>query len=158
MTINRARNVLAIAWGAGSLPLLILVSIQTYNDMYGVGEDSDKGLLWIFPLVLPVFGMIVGAMSVSQTQVDNLTLSSVNFFWLTLLLIVVYFVILYSAMLIGLHNLSPSSTSRDWTNIISKSSWILGTLQWVITIALTKFFIENIRPESAPKRSSRRSE
>jgi hypothetical protein len=153
MTVKTARNALSLAWGAGSFPLLILVSIQTMTHRYGAGLEWDKGMLWIFPLVLPVLGMIGGAISVGENASDNLPLSSVNSFWFTLVLIIVYFIILYSSMLIGFHIVGDMTDAKEasdeWTFIISSSSWILGTLQWVITIALTKFFIENIRPQSA---------
>lgn len=146
MKIKKARAALSWAWVAGALPLLIIVTLQTFNHEYGTGKDWDKGALWIFPLVLPVLGTIVGAVSVGHNESDELDLSSTNTFWLTIILIVAYFVILYSSMIVGLRR--ATDKGNEWDFIISASSWILGVFQWVISIALTKFFIEHIRPSA----------
>jgi hypothetical protein len=143
MTIKTARALLSATWVAGSVPLLIIVALQTFNQVYGAGENWDKGALWIIPLILPVLGMVVGALSVGHNESDELKLSSVSSFWVTMILVVVYFIILYGSMIIGVSG--ASYRHNNWNFIISASSWILGNLQWVISIALTKFFIENIR-------------
>jgi hypothetical protein len=146
MRVKTARAILSATWVGGSVPLLILVAIQTLDGVYG--KDSDKGALWIIPLLLPVLGMICGALSVGHVQSDDSPLSSVSFFWITMTLIVAYFIILYSSMIIGWGDFPDEHV--PWDSIISKSTWILSSLQWVISITLTKFFIENIR--LGPKR------
>jgi hypothetical protein len=143
MTVRTARTALSAAWFVGSVPLFLLVALQTVRHVYGTGENWDKGALWIMPLLLPVLGTIVGALYVGHNESDDLRLSSTNSFWLTFVLIVVYFVILYGSMITGINAASPER--NDWTSIISSSTWILGNLQWMISFALTKFFIEHIR-------------
>jgi hypothetical protein len=142
MKVKTARSVLSTTWVVCSLPLIAIVALQGLNQVYGDPQDWDKGLMWIMPLLFPVLGTVVGSMSVGPNEVDGFEISSNSAFWLTMLLSLVYFAILYYAIIVG----SLKYKHENWTFIMRYTGWFLGTFQALISIALTKFFIENIRP------------
>jgi uncharacterized membrane protein len=151
MKVKTARTILSITWVVGSVPLILFVALQGLNQVYGDSESWDKGWLWIMPLLFPILGTIIGSWSVGHNEVDSLQISSNSAFWLTMLLSLVYFAILYAGMVIGAIVFEHS----NWNFVMRSTGWFLGTFQALISIALTKFFIENIHP--APQaRISRR--
>jgi hypothetical protein len=142
MKVKTARAMLSVTWITGSVPLIIVIALQSINN--GDEKNWDKEWLWIMPLLFPVLGTIVGSWSVGHNEVDNVEISSTSAFWLTMLLSIVYFIIFYGGIIIG----SVTTTARhsNWDFIIRSTGWFLGTFQALISIALTKFFIENIHP------------
>ncbi|MDQ6701912.1 MAG: hypothetical protein M3Z96_01795 [Pseudomonadota bacterium] len=147
MKIKTARSMLSMTWIIGSVPLIIVVALQAFNQVYG-RENWDKGWLWIMPLLFPILGTIIGSWSVGENEVDDFEVASTSVFWMTMLFSVVYFAILYGGMIIG----AVTYKHSEWDYIMRASSWFLETLQVLIAIALAKFFIENIRP---PRPSTR---
>jgi hypothetical protein len=142
MKIKTARSMLSITWVIGSVPLFIVIPLQTFNQVYGGEQNWDKGWLWIMPLLFPILGTIIGSWSVGENEVDDFEVASTSVFWMTMILSVVYFAILYGGMVIG----AVTYKHSNWDYIIRASSWFLETLQVLIAIALANFFIENIRP------------
>ncbi len=142
MKIKTARSLLSIIWVICSLPLIIIVTLQSLNQVYGGAEDWDKGWLWIMPLLFPVLGTIIGSWSVGRNDSDDLQIASNSVFWLTMLLSFVYFVIFYGGVIIG----SLVYRHSNWDFIMRSTGWFLAMFQTLISIAITKFFIENIRP------------
>jgi cellobiose-specific phosphotransferase system component IIC len=144
--VKAARSLLSVVWVVGSVPLIVIVALQSFNQVYGDMENWDKGWLWIMPLLFPVLGTIIGSWSVGHNESDNLEISSGATLWLTVLLSAVYFVIFYSALITG----SLVYKHNNWDFIMRSTGWFLGMFQALITIALTKFFIENIHPAPSP--------
>ena len=142
MKIKTARSSLSILWVVGSLPLIVIVALQSLNQVYGGAETWDKGWLWIIPLLFPVLGTIIGSWTVGRNENDDMPISSGSAFWLTMLLSGVYFVIFYGGLIIG----SLVYQHTNWDFIIRSTEWFLSVFQALISIAITKFFIENIRP------------
>jgi uncharacterized membrane protein len=142
MKVKTARSTLSITWVIGSVPLIVVVALQSLNQVYGDQQSWDKGWLWIMPLLFPVLGTIIGSWSVGHNKVDNLEIASIAAFWLTMLLSLVYFIVLYGGLIIG----AVVYNHSNWDFIMRSTGWFLGTFQLLITIALTKFFIENIHP------------
>jgi hypothetical protein len=142
MRIKTARTMLSVTWIGGSAPLIVVVALQSLGKVYGGSDAWDAGWLWIMPSLFPIMGTIVGSWTVGQNKADDLQVSSSSIFWMTMLLSSVYLGILYGAIVIGVivyeHN--------QWPFIIRSTTWFLVSFQWLITTALTKFFIENIRP------------
>jgi hypothetical protein len=129
-------------WVGLSLPLIIIVTLQSLNQVYGDAQNWDKGWLWIMPLLFPVLGTIIGSWSVGRNDSDNQLIASGSAFWLTMLLSIVYFVILYGGIITG----SLVYKHSNWDFVMRSTGWFLAIFQMLISIALTKFFIENIRP------------
>ena len=96
-------------------------------------------------LLFPMLGTIIGSWSVGRNEIDNTEISSGAAFWLTALLSLAYFVILYGGIITG----SLVYEHSNWDLIMRSTGWFLGTFQALIMIALTKFFIENIHTEDA---------
>ena len=152
MKVKDARSRLSVLWVAGSLPLIVIVALQSFNLVYGGADSWDKGWLWIMPLLFPMLGTIIGSWSVGRNEIDNTEISSGAAFWLTVLLSLAYFVILYGGIITG----SLVYEHSNWDLIMRSTGWFLGTFQALIMIALTKFFIENIHVEDtgpAPTRN-----
>ena len=82
-------------WVVGSLPLIVIVTLQSLNQVYGGPDNWDKGWLWIMPLLFPILGTIIGSWSAGRNESDDLEIASSSVFWLTMLLSCVYFVIFY---------------------------------------------------------------
>jgi hypothetical protein len=143
--VKTARSSLSILWVVGSLPLIVIVTLQSLNQVYGDAQNWDKGWLWIMPLLFPVLGTIIGSWSAGPNESDELNVSSGSAFWLTVLLSSVYFVILYGGLIIG----SLVYKHTNWDFIMRSTGWFLSVFQALISIAITKFFIENIRPAAA---------
>jgi uncharacterized membrane protein len=143
MRVKTARSILSSTWLVLGLPLIVIVGLQGLNQVYGDPQDWDKGLMWVMPLLFPVLGTIVGSWSVGRNEVDDLHISSHSAFWLTLLLSLAYFAIFYYAIIVG----AVKYKHENWTFIMRYTAWFLGSFQFLISIALTKFFIENIRPD-----------
>jgi hypothetical protein len=143
--VKTARSSLSILWVVGSLPLIVIVTLQSLNQVYGDAQNWDKGWLWIMPLLFPVLGTIIGSWSAGPNESDELKVSSGSAFWLTVLLSSVYFVILYGGLIIG----SLVYKHTNWDFIMRSTGWFLSVFQALISIAITKFFIENIRPAAA---------
>jgi hypothetical protein len=149
MKVKMARTILSVTWVAGSAPLIVVVALQGLGQVYGEPgqrlEHWDDGWLWMMPLLFPILGTIVGSWTVGQNKVDDFKVSSSSVFWLTILLSIVYLGILYAGIVIGVivyeHN--------QWPFIMRSTGWFLVSFQWFITTALTKFFIENIRPDTS---------
>ena len=141
MKVRTARSVLSITWVVASVPVILIVSFQGFNQVYGP-DNWDKGWLWIMPLLFPVLGIILASWSVGHSQYDNLEMSSNYVFLLTMLLSCVYFVILYAGIIAG----SLVYRHSNWDFIMRSTGWFLSVFQALISIAITKFFIENIHP------------
>lgn len=141
MKVRVARRALSYTWVAGSLPPLLLVALLTFNEVY---QEPDQGLLWLSPLLFPILGTIIGSSSwsIGYNETDDFDIESTSVFWLTLLLSIVYLVILYVGMALGVFAFRNS----NWNYIMRATGWLLGSFQWLISSALTNFFIENIRP------------
>jgi hypothetical protein len=148
--VKAARSLLSIVWVAGSVPLIVIVALQSLNQVYGV-DNWDKGWLWIMPLLFPMLGTVIGSWSVGRNKIDTAEISSGAVFWLTILLSLAYFVILYGAIITG----SLVYQHSNWDLIMRSTGWSLGMFQALISIALTKFFIENIHIEDANPAPSR---
>jgi hypothetical protein len=128
-------------WVVGSVPLMVIVAFQSFNQVYGL-ENWDKGWLWIMPLLFPILGIIFASWSVGHSQYDDLEMSSNYVFWLTMMLSFVYFVIFYGALIIE----SVVYRNSNWDFIMRSTEWFLTVFQALISVAITKFFIENIHP------------
>jgi cellobiose-specific phosphotransferase system component IIC len=143
MKIKTARSVLSITWIVGGSISLLIVVLQTFLEVYGdASQNWDKGLQWIMPLLFPVLGTIIGSWSVGENEVDEFPVSSTPVFWLTMFLSIVYLAILLSGIVIG----AVVYHHTHWDNIMRSTGWILSVFQAFISVALAKFFIENIRP------------
>ncbi len=142
MKVKTARSSLSILWVVGSLPLIVIVTLQSLNQVYGGPDNWDKGWLWIMPLLFPILGTIIGSWSAGRNESDDLEIASSSVFWLTMLLSCVYFVIFYGGLITG----SLVYRHENWDFIIRSTGWFLSVFQALISIAITKFFIENIRP------------
>ena len=94
------------------------------------------------PLLFPILGTIIGSWSAGRNESDDLEIASSSVFWLTMLLSCVYFVIFYGGLITG----SLVYRHENWDFIIRSTGWFLSVFQALISIAITKFFIENIRP------------
>lgn len=94
MKIKTARSMLSITWVIGSVPLFIVIPLQSFNQVYGDEQNWDKGWLWIMPLLFPILGTIIGSWSVGENEVDDFEVASTSVFWMTMILSVVYFAIL----------------------------------------------------------------
>ena len=150
--VKGARSFLSVMWVAGSLPLIVIVALQSFNQVYGGADSWDKGWLWIMPLLFPMLGTVIGSWSVGRNKIDTQEISSGSVFYLTVLLSFTYFVILYGAIITG----SLVYEHSNWDLIMRSTGWFLGMFQALIMIALTKFFIENIHIEDtdpAPTRN-----
>jgi hypothetical protein len=146
MKVKAARSLLSVVWVVCSVPLIVIITLQSLNKVYGNADNWDKGWLWMMPLLFPVLGTIIGSWSVGRNESDNLEISSSAAFWLTMLLSCVYFIIFYGGLVIG----SLVYKHGDWDFIMRSTGWFLGMFQALISVALTKFFIENIHPAPAP--------
>jgi hypothetical protein len=142
VTIRAARSALSAMWVILSLPLFVVVSLQSMNQVYGDAQSWDKGWLWIMPLLFPVLGTIIGSWSVGRNDNDDQVMASGSPFYLTMLLSGVYFMILYGGIITG----SIVYKHGNWDFIMRSTGWFLSMFQMLISVALTKFFIENIRP------------
>ncbi len=71
MRVKEARSRLSVLWVAGSLPLIVIVALQSFNQVYGGADSWDKGWLWIMPLLFPMLGTIIGSWSVGRNEIDN---------------------------------------------------------------------------------------
>jgi hypothetical protein len=97
--VRTARSVLSIMWVIGSVPLILTVSLQGFNGVYGL-DNWDKGFLWIMPLLFPILGIIIASWTAGHSQYDDLDMSSNYVFWLTMILSLVYFMILYAGIIV----------------------------------------------------------
>ena len=143
MKIKTARSSLSIIWVVGSVPIILIVNLQTLNQTYGDAQNWDKGWMWIMPLIFPTLGSIIGSWSVGDNKVDNLEVASKSAFVLTVILSVLYLSTMYSGLIVG----SVSYRHSNWDYVIRATNWFLTAFQGLLSIALTKFFIENIRPK-----------
>jgi hypothetical protein len=139
--VRTARSVLSITWVIGSVPLILIVALQGFNQVYGP-DNWDKGWLWIMPLLFPVLGIILASWSVGHSQYDDLDMSANYVFWLTMILSFVYFMILYAGIIVEVVVYRHS----NWDFIMRSTEWFLAVFQALISVAITKFFIENIHP------------
>lgn len=146
MKVKAARSLLSVVWVVGSVPIIVIIALQSLNQVYGDAENWDKGWLWMMPLIFPVLGTIIGSWSVGRNESDSLEISSSAAFWLTMLLSCVYFIIFYGGLIIG----SLIYKHSNWDFIMRSTGWFLGMFQALISVALTKFFIENIHPAPTP--------
>jgi hypothetical protein len=152
MKIRAARATLSVTWVIGSVPLLIIVALQTFNGVYG--KEWDKGWLWIMGLLFPVLGSIIGSWSVGKNEEDNFEVASSSIFWMTMIMSLVYFAILWggiiSAFIIDKNVIDYQNKLAEYQEhidfVMRATSWPLGAFQALISIALAKFFIENIHP------------
>ncbi len=71
MKIKTARSTLSITWIIGSVPVILIVALQTFNQVYGGLESWDKGWLWIMPLLFSVLGTIIGSWTVGHNEVEE---------------------------------------------------------------------------------------
>jgi hypothetical protein len=143
MKIKTARSMLSFTWVIGGSVLFVIVVIQTFLEVYGDPlRNWDKGLLWIMPLLFPVLGTIIGSWSVGENEVDAFPVASTLVFWMTMFLSVVYLAILFGGIVIG----AVVYKHTHWDYIMRSAGWGLAGFQPLISIALAKFFIENIRP------------
>lgn len=94
------------------------------------------------PLLFPILGIIFASWSAGHSQYDDLEMSSDYVFLLTMLLSFVYFAILYAGLIVG----SLVYRHSNWDFIMRSTEWFLAVFQALISIAITKFFIENIHP------------
>ena len=77
-----------------------------------------------------------------RNETDDVEIPSSSMFWLTMLLSSVYFVIFYGGLITG----SLVYKHTQWDLIMRSTGWFLSVFQALISVAITKFFIENIRP------------
>jgi hypothetical protein len=138
MSVSKARAILSIVWFSLSIPLVLIVTLQTFMKVYG--PDWDKPWTWLLALIFPILGIIVGVWSVSEHETDQLKVSSGHVFWATLAASVVYLSMIYAALFIG----SFYYEHREWDFIFKSSSWFFIPFQALVTTALAKFFLENV--------------
>jgi hypothetical protein len=139
--VRTARSLLSITWVVGSVPLILIVTLQGFNQVYGP-DNWDKGWLWIMPLLFPVLGIIIASWTAGHSQYDDLDMSSDYVFWLTMILSFVYLTILYAGVIVEVVVYRHS----NWDFIMHSTEWFLAVFQGLISVAITKFFIENIHP------------
>jgi magnesium-transporting ATPase (P-type) len=151
MTIQKARIVLSATWIGGTVPLLLLVALETFLQAFGKGIGWDKITVWYLNLVLPILGTIVGSWQVEKEDGGNEKVSSSAVFWMTFTLMVLYLAILWMAFVVA--TFKYENNSDDWDYIIQSSGWLLAVLQVTISAVLAKFFIESF--QSGPNRVSR---
>jgi hypothetical protein len=142
MKIKTARIILSLTWLIGGLPLLAIVPFQSISDAYGETSTSwDKGYLWLMPLLFPPLSMIVGSWLVGKNNIDEEPISSVWLLVLTLLLSATFLFIIWGAIFVGAFKYNH----QNWDQIFRSTTLYLSVgLQPIVTVALTKFFIENI--------------
>jgi hypothetical protein len=76
MKVKAARSLLSVVWVVCSVPLIVVITLQSLNKVYGNADNWDKGWLWMMPLLFPVLGTIIGSWSVGRNESDNLEISS----------------------------------------------------------------------------------
>jgi len=134
---------LSLTWVIGSCVLFVIVAMQTFMEVYGdPSQNWDKGFLWIMPLLFPLLGTIIGSWSVGENEVDAFPVASMAVFWMTMFISIVYLAILFGGIVIG----SIIYNHSRWDYIMRSTGWFLGVFQAPVSIALAKFFIENVRP------------
>jgi hypothetical protein len=136
MTIGRARAILSLLWIVLTCPIILIISIQTVLGVYG--EDWDLPWSWLLSLIFPTLSLVVAVWTVSTATVTEKPVRSMHVFWGAVIISVFYLTNLYIAVILG--HYSPLTIER----VLKASAWYLVPLQGLVTVALGKFFVENI--------------
>jgi hypothetical protein len=139
MKLALARLVLAVMWCVPSLFILLIVSIQTLHEGYGTGDQSDKGLLWILPALMPqVSTVLTSSVMAKKSKRLGSTLVSKPVFLAMAAISVLYLAVVYATVWIGVFQYR----NENWDNIFRTSGWILIILQGAFFGAYTAYFAE----------------
>ena len=137
MTIATARFVLAIVWCVLSLPIMLFVAIQTFSGVYG--GDGEKGLLWIFPALVPqISTVLTSSIVIRKSKRLGSTFVSLPVFITTASLSLLYLAIVYAAIWIGIWEFR----NANWDYIFRMSTLFLIFLQGIFLTAYTAYFFE----------------
>ena len=136
MKVGRARAALTLLWGAGSSPVFITIVYMTVMDRFGTAWETPW--TWISPLLFPILGLIIMAVTAGKSANDDKEVKSSHVFWFTLILSMTYLATIY--VIIFMQPFSKLPLERS----MQISGWYLGPLQGLVTAALGKFFVENI--------------
>ena len=94
MKVGTARAILSATWILASIPLILILTLQT---LLGVFEtDWDKPWGWLVQLLFPILGIIVGVWTVSESEVDTVRIASTVVFWGTMLFSLCYLAMIAS--------------------------------------------------------------
>lgn len=136
MTIKKARSILSFLWVGLSAPLVLFAVVLSATKFSN--DQWDVPWSWLIPLVIPTLSLIIAVWSVGGTPHDEINVKSMGVFWCTLALTLLYFVAIYLVVL-----LYPLSSS-DLATHLRTSGWYLGLLQGLTTVAVGKFYVENV--------------
>jgi hypothetical protein len=139
MSLGRARAILAAVWMVMSIPLIVIIFLQTLNDNY---EQWDTGFGWLIPLVFPVLSFMFATYTISETATDRVVLRSLHGFVLSTVASIFYLTLLYVVVL---------SMPREEEKLrfyiehnMKPSSWYLGTVQGLVIALVGKFFLDHV--------------
>ncbi|HUC60530.1 MAG TPA: hypothetical protein VMF53_01095 [Alphaproteobacteria bacterium] len=136
MTFARAREILAWTWSL-SLLLVLIVLVQTAMGYYKTDWQIPWG--WLSPLLFPILSMVFGAITARTSLAHETEVRSKQLFVITLILSALYIVALYIVVIFGA--ISPNGI--EW--LMAASTWFLIPFQVIVSISLSKFFVEELR-------------
>jgi hypothetical protein len=127
------RNLLLL-WIAGSLPVVIVMFIQTLNDYYGDANQEAWG--WLLSALMPTLSLVVGSYVAVQrgSQSDTKTVDSLVFWLATLFSILFLCVVNGAVFYLPFGKTSPIATMH-------RTNLLLGALQGVVGTCLGVFFV-----------------
>ena len=139
MSLGRARAILAAVWMVMSIPLIVIIFLQTLNDNY---EQWDTGFGWLIPLVFPVLSFMFATYTIAETATDRVVLRNLHGFILSTVASIFYLTLLYVVVL---------SMPREEEKLrfyvehnMKPSSWYLGTIQGLVIALVGKFFLDHV--------------
>src|SRR5271165_847450 len=144
LALDRVRFRLTTVWLLGSLPILVIVVVQSlFGRAYGNHANDAWG--WLLPTLMPTLGMIVGTHAytardplASQAQVRR------DFFAVALFLSIVYLFFVYLTILV-----QPfvTKSAENRIALMQTSNLYLGPLQGLVATALGVLFASKQREQ-----------
>jgi len=138
MRVRTARTLLSATWVIASIPLILIVTLQSLLEVFGT--DWDKPWAWLVQLLFPILGIVVGVWSVSDSESETVQIASTVVFWGTMLLSLCYIAMIYLTIGVGAFYYQH----KNWDFIMKSTSLFFGPFQAIVTTAMAKFFLETV--------------
>ena len=137
MNINTARNTVGGIW---IMLFLILFGIFTYQTISGFyGGEAKKAWDWLTPHILPIVGVILGAVAAGWSTTDQSEETpqiKLTVFWLAIILSLVHFLVITATVVFA----AQTDTISDNLATLESANIPLAITQGLVTTILVVFF------------------